>query len=308
LALYRSLQEHCDDFHLYVIAFDDECRHFLETLHEDRITVIRLSDFEDEALLTVKPDRTRAEYCWTCTPSTVMYVIKKYLLDCCTYLDADLYFFSSPQLLMDELGDCSVMITPHRYTPALDRSAESGKYCVQFITFRNDKRGMEILKWWRNACLEWCFNRIEDGRFGDQKYLDDWTERFEGVKVLDYPGAGVAPWNMQQYEFSIAPDGKLTGLCRDSGRMFDVVFFHFHYMQFLSDRFFILHAYYPRSEEVMRLIFHPYIEKIRKMRRQYAIIRTSEKYLTPWKKFTAVTRALMRRGLREFYCLFILNR
>ena len=75
-------------------------------------------------------------------------------------------------------------------------------YNVQFMTFRRDARGLEALHWWRDRCIEWCYYRVEDGKLGDQKYLDDWPERFDGVHVLEHPGGGLAPWNVENYELA----------------------------------------------------------------------------------------------------------
>ena len=78
-----------------------------------------------------------------------------------------------------------------------------------------------MLNWWRESCNAWCYARLEDGKFGDQKYLDDWTIRFEGVHVLENLGGGVAPWNIQQYKFEEKP--------------FELVFYHFHGFKFLEN-------------------------------------------------------------------------
>jgi hypothetical protein len=43
---------------------------------------------------------------------------------------------------------------------------------------------------------------VEPDRFADQKYLDDWPERFTGVKVCDNDGAGVARWNERRYRLT----------------------------------------------------------------------------------------------------------
>jgi hypothetical protein len=163
LALYESLSRVCDQFQLYVFAFDDASFEYLKYKKLPNLTVISLHEFEDQELLRIKPTRTAGEYCWTCTPSTILYCIEHYNLDHCTYIDADMIFYSNPIVLNEEAGNRSVIITEHRYTPEYDQSATSGIYCVQYVLFKNDDAGMEVLRWWRNACIEWCYNRAEDG-------------------------------------------------------------------------------------------------------------------------------------------------
>ena len=90
---------------------------------------------------------------------------------------------------------------------------------------------MAVLNWWRNACLDWCYAKAEDGKFGDQKYLDDWASRFEGVHELQHLGGGIAPWNVQQYIFK-CEDSKIIGTEITTGKKFEVIFYHFHGHQY----------------------------------------------------------------------------
>jgi SAM-dependent methyltransferase len=224
LALYRSLEEHAGDFLLRAFCMDHEAYRLLGELELPRAKPIPLQDLErhDPALLAVKPARAPIEYYWTSTPSICLYCLEtEPELEAITYLDADLMFFSSPQPVYDELGDESVLIVPHRYAPPWAPDAEtSGIYNVQFLTFRRDERGLEALRWWRERCLEWCYARVEDGKFGDQRYLDDWPARFSGVHVLEHRGAGLAPWNVERYRLEPGDPPKVDGL--------PLVFFHFH--------------------------------------------------------------------------------
>ncbi|MDD3342476.1 MAG: hypothetical protein PHR87_02750 [Sulfurospirillaceae bacterium] len=247
LAMYESLKTYSRDFHLYIFAFDARADALLKKLKLANVTVISLEAFEDDALLSIKSTRSAGEYCWTCTPSTIKYCIEQYDLDHCTYLDADLYFFADPSILVDEMQDASVLITEHRYTPMYDQSATSGIYCVQFVTFKNDARGIKALSWWRDACNAWCYARFEEGKFGDQKYLDDWTNRFEGVHVLQHLGGGVAPWNIQRYNIS--------------DESFDVIFYHFHGLKFLENNKIDLGPYRLRRKEIEKL-YMPYVQHL----------------------------------------------
>lgn len=219
VALYDSLRKTCDEFRLYVMAFDDKAYNILTKLSLPSLTVVNIKDFETKELLDVKPTRTRAEYCWTCGPSVIYYFIEKYDLDSCTYIDADLMFYRSPQILFEEIGDNSVAITDH-YAPY---EVPAGRYCVQFMFFRNDEWGMKALKWWRDRCIEWCYAHFEDGKYGDQKYLEDFPKLFKNVHIIQNRGAGIAAWNLPQYQYDSC-NWSITY----KSEIFDIVFVHYH--------------------------------------------------------------------------------
>lgn len=269
LAMYRSLEKHCSSFHLYIFAFDDICYDSLCNLNLRYATIISLSEFEDEKLLKIKNTRTSKEYCWTCTPSVIRYTIKKYTLTSCTYLDADLLFFSDPAILIQEMEKCSVLITAHRFTPRYEQSSTSGIYCVQFICFKNTEEGMRVLEWWRNACLDWCYSRMEDGKFGDQKYLDDWTTRFTGIHELKALGGGVAPWNIQQYDFEYL-DQQLYGKELISASLFPIVFYHYHAYRYAQANAFIPTEGYDLSYNDLYFIYQPYVKALKSADKELA--------------------------------------
>ncbi|HJS53989.1 MAG TPA: hypothetical protein VJ765_05575 [Chitinophagaceae bacterium] len=261
LALYYSLQN-VSSFHLYVVAFDDKCFGYLKNASLPDLTVISLKEFEDDALLSVKAGRSAAEYCWTCTPSVILYCLEKYDLPSCTYLDADMIFYSNPQVLLDEMAENSILICRHGYTKDYDVSDTHGIYCVELVCFKNTEDGLNALVWWRERCLEWCYARLEDGKFGDQKYLDDWPFRFRSVHVLEHPGGGVAPWNVQQFEFTIS-DGKIWLNRKSNQTRYHVVFFHFHGLKFYTDRFVsFCGAIYEISKTVNEIFYIPYVKKL----------------------------------------------
>ena len=263
LVMYESLKKHCEKFHLYIFAFDEKAHRILTELNYENITVISLQEFENERLLSVKSQRSRAEYCWTCTSSTILHIFNHYNVENCTYIDADLFFYSSPVVLFDEMKENSSLITLHRYTKKYDRSEIAGKYCVQFITFKNNKDGLKTLNWWVDSCIEWCYDRYEDGKFGDQKYLDNWTSQFDGIHVLEHLGGGLAPWNIQQYELSNMNDGKPIFKEKSSNKTFEGVFYHFHYVRFYSGNLVDL-GWFSLDKAIVKNIYAPYINELKK--------------------------------------------
>lgn len=253
LAMYYSLINVKEEFELYIVCFDNLAYDILKSLKLRNVVAIPLYDFENKELLRVKSTRSKGEYCWTCTPHVIRYIIDKYQLPEVTYLDADLYFFNKPSVLLEEFRKSSkdVMITEHRYTREYDQTLTSGIYCVQFMTFKRSTNGLKVLEWWQERCLEWCYAKAEDGKFGDQKYLDDWLERFDSVHVLEHLGGGVAPWNIQQYQIGKGP-------CVDDAH---VIFYHFHAFQWLPGNQYDLGSY-KLTSRIIELIYDPYIEML----------------------------------------------
>jgi lipopolysaccharide biosynthesis glycosyltransferase len=204
-ALYHSMLAHCADFNLFVLCLSIECYEELQKLTLPKITLIYLGELEkwDSELVGVKQTRSLLEYYFTCTPLLPLYIFDHFShVDLITYLDSDLFFFSSPDPLFDEMQEDSIAIIGHRF-PAHFRQLENmGKYNVGWISFRRDKSGISCLSWYRERCIEWCYDRIENGKYADQKYLDYFPEKFLNVIELQHKGANLAPWNITNYNLT----------------------------------------------------------------------------------------------------------
>lgn len=260
-AMISSLLEHDTNSHIYVLCMDENVKFAIEKMYADRVTAISLDMVENQTLLEIKPSRTLGEYCWTLTPWIIKFCIEKYQLPSCTYVDADLFFFSNPDLLFPEDIAKSVFLTPHNYHPKYDQTNTSGIFCVQFIKFKKDDIGLSALNWWADRCIEWCYNRIEDGKFGDQKYLDDWPSRFEGVYVQENLGATLAPWNSEKYEV-FRSDKLILVSDNENQRKTNLIFYHFHEIK-LSKNFLAYSSDYSIHAEIIDVVFEIYFKQLK---------------------------------------------
>ena len=262
LALYRSLRSCQVEFQLWALCFDVPAYQRVAALQLPGVEPIRLADFEsaNPELLAVKGERSRAEYYFTCTPSLPLFVLERWPhVDLITYLDADLFFFAHPRPVFEELAGASVGIIGHRLSPANRSLRRFGIYNVGWVSFRQDAEGVRCLRWWRERCIEWCHDRVEEHRYADQKYLDDWPERFGGVRVLEQKGANLAPWNIANYRI----DERESGVRVDGDPL---VFFHFQGFQQITPWLFNSNfgLYHTRpSARVRRAVIGPYIAALR---------------------------------------------
>jgi hypothetical protein len=247
LALHTSLRRHDPDSVLWILCMDDTCFEVLGSLDLDGVRLLRLNEVETPELLAIKPSRSVGEYCWTLTPFTADMVFDRdYTVQRVTYLDADMWFLKSPAPIFADLevSGAASLITPHAYADEYDHALEYGIYCVQFMPFIRGASD-EIRSRWKAQCIDWCFAEPDSGRFGDQKYLDDWPQHFGPlVRVESQPGWTQGPWNALRFPAS------------------DAITFHFHRLRITSAGNVNVGTYRLPADHV-RDVYKPYLADLR---------------------------------------------
>ena len=263
MCLYKSIKQYEHEFTLWILCLTEECQDTLRAMQLPGVKLISLEQLEkyDKDLKNVENTRNRIEYYFTMSPCLPLYILtQQENMEDITYLDADLYFFDSYMRVFDEIGDASIAIIPHNYVPKmLEKGAEkNGIYNVGWITWKNNDAGKECLSWWRKKCIEWCYDRHEEGRFADQKYLDSWPETFKDVTVLKNPGLNLAPWNVGKHSLENKEAIYVSGE--------KLIFYHFHGLKQINNHEFDCHlrTYFVKRQKsfLIENIYKPYIEDL----------------------------------------------
>jgi hypothetical protein len=294
MALYESLRQHCSSFTLWVLCLDQITKHRLREQRLPQLVLISLSELEraTPGLAEARANRSKAEYYFTCSPALPLHILNSHAeIDIITYLDSDLFFYSNPECLFQQLGEGSVGLIRHRPAEGLEETEQYGIFNVSWISFRNDREGIACLHWWRERCLEWCYRRLDGDRYADQKYLDQFPKRFHNVVILEHEGANLAPWNIASHPI-IEKDGQIL----INGKR--LLFFHFQGLREITRYCYEtgLGVYHVRIDrQTLRLVFEPYLKVLRRLSPQgigHGLVYMSTQVGPLWKR--------MLRPIKEF--------
>jgi hypothetical protein len=241
-----------------VLCLSDACYQTLVALDLPNLIPRRLADFEaaEPEVAATRSTRSQIEYYFTCSPAWMLFVLNNEPdAEWVTYLDSDLFFFASPDPIYAEMDDASFGIVPHRFTKRLVDQRRFGIYNVGWVSVRRRDQGVAALRWWRESCIEWCYDRVEGNRFADQRYLDRLPELFTGVHVIRHLGANLAPWNFADFRTEWR-----EGAVEIEGR-YPLLFFHFYGVKRSGRYYFNSHRLYraPFPKLVRQRIYEPYI-------------------------------------------------
>ena len=266
LVLIESMRQYTSDFTLDILCFDDAVFNFFVNHPIEGVRTERLVDFEarNSDVAETKMKRSKSEYFFTCTGAWIFDVLIRYPeIDILTYLDSDLCFFSSPESIFELMTDKDILITEHNFQEKQRGRLKYGRFNVGWLSFRNNKIGLACLSRWRRQSVEWCFDRLEDGKFADQKYLDEWPDLYQGHLMIVQPGVNTGPWAMCK--------GILTS--DEMGNMYidehPLIIYHFQGIRLYSCRHFYIGCMFDFSPyKLLKCLYYPYIRKLFEVMRQ----------------------------------------
>lgn len=197
LALHASLTPAVPGCRLLAVTMEPRAAALLRAMPRPGLEVIEIEQLGDPDLESLRSTRSRAAYCWTATPSALIYALKRAGVGGhATYLDADLAILRSPLAVIEQAqaNGAAILATPHACGAV--RQALFGRYCVQFLTAWDDASAWSVLHRWRNGVLAACSETPWPGRYGDQCHLDGWP-RLLGKRLAEPsdPLLFAAPWN-----------------------------------------------------------------------------------------------------------------
>ena len=267
LCMIGSARRHGFTQDIWVLCLSEECRQTLAALALPGVYTITLDQLEAHIprLIAARADRGILEYYFTCMAALHTYLFDALPdIDGTMYVDADIQFFASPEVVFDAIGDAPAAVTPHNFPPGKNPDHEKfGAFNAGWTAFRRTPDGQKVLSWWLERSLEWCRNYVDGYRYANQGYLTRFHEIAPNTKVLNQKGFNCAPWNIPMYDVTE----------RDGCIFVDdepMVFFHFHGLTRRFGFFYISgHRQYgtPLSWSVRKKLYRPYVAELERMER-----------------------------------------
>ena len=230
IALYESIDRLMEcDYRFYYLCLDRYTFNIIAKINNKTLIPVYIEDeFCDNKgfELLVKNNQSVpmgfSKFHFALSAFFTNYIMEKESPESVMYIDADILFYHSPEIVSKYMKGKSIGLILHRHNKI---GAKVGGFNTGIIYFRGDSIGRKALKWWRDVVID-PNNKWHEtyGGFADQKYLELFPVLFgkENVKILDDDIGHGAPWNFPLYKY-FSDRGKI----RWNGRIQLLVFNHF---------------------------------------------------------------------------------
>ena len=247
ITLVQNLKNKSSFNKIIVVALDDNTEAVLHGLNLSYLIVININKILKSKDFIFNSNLSKREFIWTLTPIILQYILNSIKSEYLIYLDADMYLLKSDSKIIEsfKISGKSAYITPHFYSPVLDQTSSSGKFCVQYLIF-NVSSSRDIVDDWVQDCLNDCSESHSLNGMGDQKYLTFWEKKYKNrIYIENDNGLFLAPWNINHYRYS------------------DAIFFHFQGLRIIKNKYCFLIQSFEINQVVKRNCYSKYLGEIK---------------------------------------------
>lgn len=245
-----------------ILTLDNESADFMLKNSTINIKILTLKSIKDEELKKLVEVRPWNELCWTSASCLLRLVNNGARFgEISAYIDADCFFFQDiTEMFLPLFHGQTIAVHEHRFSrDRLNWLAKSGRFNVGVVGGVKGTEFDDCINRWRLQVLESCIVDQRNGKCGDQTYLNEWPDLYKKLVILDEPGVGLAPWNINNYVIS----QKDKVIYVDDKKLF---FYHFHALQFFVFKskivIFEAAAGYMLSNESTKIIYQRYVETL----------------------------------------------
>lgn len=220
------------------------------------------------------------------------------------YFDPDTFVFGNIADIEAEFIDGKeIILTPHILTPIpLDGKMPNehlflnfGTYNLGFIGIKNPSNNISFFKWWGERTYNIGFDRVSEGLFVDQLWMNFTPIFYSNTVVSKNAGLNMGPWNLHERFLSKNSEQKWI-----VNKNIELVFYHFSNYKFSKPE--ILASYYDRFgfddrkdlielyKDYLEILIQNNIEKLSGLKCHYVTLRND--YLENQKVQQPVSKSL----------------
>ncbi len=265
--LHASMMRHCRPFTLHVLPWDVAVRWW--ALSAEGVLPHTVAAKRWLTCELPGPPRSLHERMWSARNDLVATLLEQGCMSVCQ-LDADIYFFSSPEALFAQvdLHQTPMGVMPHYFAsaaeglPGITHESHADPYGVH-NSGSVIMRDPDLARRWANMTRDWCYFRAEDGKFADQKALEDLT-LVKGASILP-PWAFPGPWTSQAHIVLLR---ETAGEIYFGGpdKIMPLVAWHFSSLRLNADGKVTQYANpeYALDQDTIDIVYDPYVRELRK--------------------------------------------
>lgn len=213
----------------FIIGLIDKKNPEISYSYFEPYLILPVSDLQIQTFADLIQKYNVVEFNTAVKPFYFSYLFQKYNPLHILFFDPDILFFSD----IDEVDNIfefnDILLTPHllkaksNEVPSFETLLLNvGVYNLGFLGLKYSEQVVELLRWWQERMIRYCYIDFCNGLFVDQVWANLFPCYFEKIKIWKNEGCNIGYWNLDERYLTIKSESSYL-----VNEKFDLKFFHF---------------------------------------------------------------------------------